>query len=134
MLESEMMGKGFVYLSKQPGLKVVKQEVPFLSRCIDVVIVNDSDELISIEFKVEKWRHAIEQAVDHKLGADKAYICLLNRKITPVLTEAVLHAGIGLLLYDPDSAESIYEAIAAPSFSSSIPAFKDILINNLKKV
>ena len=76
MLESELLSKGLSFLENNKQYKIVKQEVPFLSRCIDVILINEYDEIISIEFKVSKWRHAIEQAKNHKLGADKAYICL----------------------------------------------------------
>ena len=62
MLESEMLSKGLSFLENNKQYKIVKQEVPFLSRCIDVILINEYDEIISIEFKVSKWRHAIEQA------------------------------------------------------------------------
>ena len=118
MVESEMMAAGFNFFLHQPEYKVVKQEVPFLSRCIDIVLVNEYDEIISIEFKVSKWRHAIEQAVNHKLGADKSYICLPERTLTDALSEAIVNAQLGLLFYDSDN----------------VLAFKKILMNNITKI
>lgn len=134
MLEYEMVKIGYEYLSKRPDFRIVKQEVPFLSRCIDIVVLNDKNELISIEFKVSKWRHAIEQAVNHKLGADKAYICLPQRNITETLRNAVEDAGIGLLLYDETNEDKIIEAIPINSKKNNIAAFRNILCENMLKV
>ena len=47
MLEHDMMEIGYEYLSKLPNIKIIKKEVPFLSRCIDIVMLNDLDEIIS---------------------------------------------------------------------------------------
>lgn len=134
MLEVEMAKKGFAYLSDKPEYSVLKQEVPFLSRCIDLVMIDTQGELISIEFKVSNWRHAIEQATNHKLGADKAYICLPKRGITEGLRDAVNDAGIGLMFYDEDSNEPIYEVIPPPHDHSNIPAFKKMLLSNVERV
>ena len=134
MLESEMLSKGLSFLENNKQYKIVKQEVPFLSRCIDVILINEYDEIISIEFKVSKWRHAIEQAKNHKLGADRAYICLPKRNISVALREAVVNAGIGLLLFDPAREGEIYEAISAPDCKENIPAFRSILLNTINKV
>lgn len=134
MIEYDMMESGYKYLSQQPNIKVIKKEVPFLSRCIDIVIINKSNEIISIEFKLSKWRHAIEQAINHKLGADKAYICLPKRKVTPALSKAIQDAEIGLLLYDGDSDIKIIEAIPLPDKKSNISVFRDILFENTMKI
>jgi len=134
MLEHDMMEIGYEYLSKLPNIKIIKKEVPFLSRCIDIVMLNDLDEIISIEFKVSKWRHAIEQAINHKLGADKAYICLPMRNITTTLSNAIEEAGIGLLLYDETSEIKISEAIPLKKEKSNVTAFRNILCENMMKI
>lgn len=134
MLELEMMEQGTAYLRNQNQFQQIKQEVPFLSRCIDVVLLDQSDNLISIEFKVSKWRHAIEQAKNHKLGADKAYICLPKRELSEVLIQAVHEAGIGLFLYSPTAEKVICEVIPAPNFNENIPAFRNMLIINISKI
>lgn len=134
MLEYDMMESGYKYLSKLSNIKIIKKEVPFLSRCIDIVILNDSNEIISIEFKVSKWRHAIEQATNHKLGADKAYICLPKRNITSKLSGAIEEAGLGLLLYDENNEEKIFEAIKPQQKSNNIAAFREILLETTKKI
>ena len=52
MLESEMLSKGLSFLENNKQYKIVKQEVPFLSRCIDVILINEYDEIIR-EWKKE---------------------------------------------------------------------------------
>lgn len=134
MLEVEMMAKGFAYLNQLKQYGIVKQEVPFLSRCIDIVMIDQNNTIISIEFKVSKWRHAIEQAVNHKLGADMSYICLPKRKITSTLLKALGDSGIGLMLFDGNSDTVITEAVPAATNPTNIPAFRKLLIDNFGKV
>ena len=134
MLESEMMDISYTYLSEQKDFIAVKQEVPFLSRCIDIVLLNNTNEVISIELKVHDWRHAIEQAVNHKLGADKSYICLPKRKLSKDLTSALQAAGIGLFFFEKDEKKPIYEVLAATRNNGNVPAFKKILIANMNRV
>lgn len=131
MLESEMTEQGIAYFVSQEKYKLVKREIPFLSRCIDVVLLDDENKIISIEFKVNNWRHAIEQAKNHKLGADKAYICIPKRKISESFSNAIKDAGIGLMEFDPNETEIIHEVISAPNEASNIPVFRNILRDNV---
>lgn len=124
----------YEYLLNLPNIRIVKKEVPFLSRCIDIVMINDLNEIISIEFKVSKWRHAIEQATNHKLGADKAYICLPKRNVTETLSAAIKEAGIGLLLYDDTIEEKVIEAIPIQNENANVTAFRNILSENIAKI
>lgn len=134
MLETEMMAKGVAFLSKKTQYKIVKQEVPFLSRCIDVVLIDNNNEIVSIEFKICKWRHAIEQAINHRLGADRSYICLPKRRITPFLTDALKESGVGLLLFDEECDEMITEVFPAAEVPANIPAFRKMLAENINKI
>ncbi len=134
MFENEMIKDGLKYLNNTHEFTVLKQEVPFLSRCIDLVMIDLDGEIISVEFKVNDWRHAIEQAKNHKLGSDKAYICIPKRTITEALSEAISKAGIGLLFYDCNSSKSIYEVIPPPRNHVNIPAFKQLLITNINRI
>ncbi|NLN81034.1 MAG: hypothetical protein GX136_00570 [Clostridiales bacterium] len=97
------------------------------------MLLKDTNEVISIEFKVNNWKHAIVQAKNHKLGADKAYICLPKRKLTEALSRAVTNAKIGLLFFDSDNGK-IIEMIPAPKENDNIPVFKEMLLNNLNKL
>jgi hypothetical protein len=121
------------YLSELKNVKMIKREVPFLSRCIDIVVLDNEDNIITIEFKVHKWRQAIEQASNHKLGADKAYICLPKRKVTNTLLNALTDAGLGLFLFDEENEIKMIEAISVES-KNSIEAFRNLLYNNVMKV
>lgn len=134
MLELEMMNLGIEYLQRQSRFHLISQEVPFLSRCIDVVLLDDSENLISIEFKVSKWRHAIEQAKNHKLGADKAYICLPERKLTEPLIQALSDSQIGLMFFNPNVEEVVYEVIPASNKTIVIPIFREMLLENFLKI
>ncbi|MDP4120742.1 MAG: hypothetical protein Q8876_06795 [Bacillota bacterium] len=133
MQESEMVNKGIEYFRNQQFIQV-QREVPFLSRCIDVVLLNKENYLISIEFKVSKWRHAIEQAKNHKLGADEAYICIPERKLTVELEKAIQEAGVGLFFFNQNAERVIYKVIEAPTKYENIPVFKDMLISNIQKI
>lgn len=130
MLESDMAEIGIKYLQHQKQFRLISHEVPFLSRCIDVVLLDNSEQLISIEFKVSKWRQAIEQANNHRLGADKAYICLPERKITEQLTQALSKKKVGLMFFNPEAKDIIYEVIPANYESKSIPVFRQMLLDN----
>lgn len=134
MLEQDMVDISYEYLLGLPNIIDVKKEIPFLSRCIDIVMIDDFNEIISIEFKVKKWRHAIEQAVNHNLGADKAYICLPKRNITETLRNAIEEAGIGLLMYDNSQTDKIVEAIPVRNGKKNISVFRKMLLNNYNNV
>jgi len=73
-----------------------KWEAPLLGRSVDLIFYRDG-ALHSIEFKLKDWRRAIDQARDHQLGADFAYICLPGKAVTEVMREAAQEKGIGIL-------------------------------------
>ncbi len=133
MLEIEMADACYNYLTKYEYKNIVR-EVPFLSRCIDLVLVSATGEVISIEFKMKNWRHAIEQAKNHMLGADRAYICLPNKKPSQSLLDALEHAHIGLYLYSPNDVELMIEAVPAPSNNHKVNAFQSMLKNTVEKL
>lgn len=122
--ESEMQDICYEYLSTCEEIAEVKREIPFLSRSIDLVCMTKNQQVISIELKVHDWKHAIQQASDHKLGADKAYICLPKRKITQALLDALSAKGIGLLLFDRDAEKVVYEEI--PPSANMINADREV--------
>ncbi|MBR2409058.1 MAG: hypothetical protein IKB07_08940 [Lachnospiraceae bacterium] len=129
-----MAEAGYDFFCSQNQYKMIKQEVPFLSRCIDLVLVDEAEKIISIEYKIKNWRHAIEQATNHKLGADEAYICLPERKISEELRKAIYNAGLGLLFYNAQRSDCIYKAIAPPEYSANVLAFRRMLRNNVERV
>jgi hypothetical protein len=90
-------------------------------------MVTKENETITVEFKIKNWRHALEQVKSHKLGADKAYICLPIKKPSNDLLDALMKENVGLFLYSPDSQEIMYEYLPAPRNSSKVEAFASLL-------
>lgn len=133
MLELEMANDCYAFIKEKDQYKKVVREIPFLSRCIDMILVSKNDEIETIEFKLTKWREAIEQAKNHKLGADRAYICLPKRKPSPTLIEALEEANIGLYLYCPDDECKMQKYLTAQN-NSKIDVFQSILKKNINKI
>jgi hypothetical protein len=89
--------------------------VPCLSRCIDLVVLLN-DDLVAIEFKLKDWKRALDQARDHRLAVDRAYVCLPPRKVSAEMEQAFVEAEVGLLLLCDDEAEEwpFREMVPAP--------------------
>lgn len=102
--EWEMVLDCKVCFEHKKKYKKIECEIPFLSRCIDMVLIDQSNKIITIEFKLSKWRNAIEQAYDHMRGADYAYVCLPKKEPSDKLIKELKQNGIGLLLYDEKAA------------------------------
>jgi len=134
MLEIEMANDCYKYLSEHCEYVNMVREVPFLSRCIDLVLISTEGEIISIEFKIKNWRHAIEQVKNHMLGADRAYICLPHKNPSKTLLEALEAANIGLYLYSPNDPDIMVEAIPAPHNDNKVNAFQNILKITVEKL
>lgn len=133
MLEHEMVVNSVNYLISNNYCTNIKYEVPFLSRCIDVVYIDKNDQIVSIEFKVKNWHHAIEQAKNHKLGADKSYICIPKRTVSDKMLNELEKANLGLYMYDSES-NNVIEEIPAPSSVTNAAILKKMLINNFLKI
>jgi hypothetical protein len=110
--EAEMVYDCFNKLKTDHQYKEIVLEVPYLSRCIDMVLVDDEYKIISIEFKLRDWRKAIQQAKDHKLGSDKAYICLPRpKKVSNQLMEECKKNNIGIYFYNKDDEHPLEEVV-----------------------
>jgi hypothetical protein len=58
-------------------------------------------EVVTIEAKVSKWRHAIQQARRNRLFAHRSYVALPERLVPRVSSDAgFLASGVGLLAVD----------------------------------
>ena len=132
MFEIEMEEKMLKYLETRQDVLLLGKEVPFLSRCIDIVFLNIDNQLITFELKIKDWRRAIKQALNHKLGADYSYICIPKRKLTPGLQSNIESAKIGLVMFD-NEAEIPIEVVLPASYNNNQLIFKQILIDNLSK-
>lgn len=132
MFEIEMEEKMLKYLETRQDVLLLGKEVPFLSRCIDIVFLNIDNQLITFELKIKDWRRAIKQALNHKLGADYSYICIPKRKLTPGLQSNIESAKIGLVMFDNEAEIPIEVVLPAP-YNNNQLIFKQILIDNLSK-
>lgn len=130
-----MVDDCYEYLIQQNSFTKVVREVPFLSRCIDMVMTTQENETITVEFKIRNWRHALEQVKSHKLGADRAYICLPIKKPSQELLSALMEEHVGLYLYMPENPERMmYEYLPAPRNSGKIEAFASLLQKKIKYI
>lgn len=127
-----MEEKMLKYLETRQDVLLLGKEVPFLSRCIDIVFLNIDNQLITFELKIKDWRRAIKQALNHKLGADYSYICIPKRKLTPGLQSSIESAKIGLVMFDNEAEIPIEVVLPAP-YNNNQLIFKQILIDNLSK-
>ena len=134
MLEATMVDNCYEYFSNNCIYNRIEKEVPFLSRCIDMVLIVRECETITIEFKINNWRQAIRQAKNHMLGADRAYICLPKREPSIELVNALHEAGIGLFLYCIDDDQTIFECLPAPVNKKKVKVFNTQLLNTLDRI
>ena len=134
MLEVDMVDMCYNYLIKSNSYTKLVREVPFLSRCIDLAMITKENETITIEFKMKDWRHALEQVKSHKLGADKAYICLPVKKPSKILENALIEESVGLYLYLPEENNPMYEYMPAPKNEDRVEAFSTVLQNKIDHI
>jgi hypothetical protein len=135
MFEIEMANKCYNYLCQKSDIYPhIVREVPFLSRCIDLVLLTKNEETIAIEFKIKDWRQAIEQAKNHMLCADKVYICLPHRNPSESLMNLLLSEEIGLFLYNPNDTLVMYEYLSAPINKKKVNLFGNMLISSINSI
>jgi len=105
MTENEMVQDCYNKLNNLGYYKEIHLEVPYMSRCIDMILVKNDDEIISIEFKLSNWKKALKQAKTHRYGANQAYICMPKpaRGFKQEFIDALEEQGIGLYQYKPDA-------------------------------
>ncbi len=107
-------------------------EAPLLGRSVDLVFYRN-EELVSVEFKLRNWRRGIEQARDHCLGVDYAYLCLPTRVPGHHILAAASEAGIGILGYREKSSGWPFQvALEAPRSSLTWPAARECLRQMLR--
>jgi hypothetical protein len=81
---------------------------------------------------MKNWRKALEQAKNHRLGADQSYICLPNRMPSECLLNMLTLENIGLYLYDPLKPSPMYEYLPAPVNGHRIQIFNNMLVKTVK--
>jgi hypothetical protein len=107
-------------------------EAPVLGRSIDLAFLHEGC-ICTVEFKKRDWRRALRQAHDHLLGADFAYVCLPEVRVSNACLQAARATGIGILaLRDGDGwpFEVIVEASRSPE---TWQVARDRLLEQLRK-
>lgn len=111
--EHDLVSSAYSRLARG-GADVLCMEVPTLGRAIDLVLYRKRT-LTSVEFKLKNWKRALNQARDHRLVADYAYVCMPAKKSVPKnLEECFRKAGVGLLFYSDKGKNPFVEIIPAP--------------------
>lgn len=107
-----------------------RREAAILGRSADLVFLHD-ENLCSVELKLSDWRRAFRQARDHQLAVDRAYVCLPGKRISEDIRAEAERTGIGLLVFQDDSAWPF--AVAVPAKESSVlsPNVRERLIHSL---
>jgi hypothetical protein len=92
-------------------------EVPCLSHSVDLVL-EVSEALIAVEFKLSDWRRGLSQAEHHLIAFDYCYVCLPKRTITASIREAFSKSGIGLLLVEEAVGRIALTEVISPRLST----------------
>jgi hypothetical protein len=106
MKEAVLHEKVFSYYKKKD--KNIFSEVPFMSRIIDLVILED-EEITSYELKIKKWKHAIEQMKEHRIASSYCYLCMPKHSVSQKLLEKIVDEltfyGFGFALWNDSTGE-----------------------------
>ncbi|MSU59373.1 MAG: hypothetical protein EXS35_14580 [Pedosphaera sp.] len=106
-------------------------EAALLGRSVDLALFH-GNALWTVEFKKRDWRKALEQARDHLLGADFAYVCLAERKPSEACLEAARDAGVGVLRLRNGNGWPFEVVKKAPRSAEVWQVARDRLIGQLK--
>jgi hypothetical protein len=83
-------------------------EIQIGNKIPDLVIVSkDYENIIAIEFKIDKWKNALKQALNYQLWAQKSYVAFPEDKIRNVLKNRPLFEELGVGILSINNACSI---------------------------
>lgn len=106
MNEALLHEKVFDYYKKQK--KTIFSEVPFMSRIIDLVILEEEEDITSYELKIKKWKYAIEQMKEHRIASSYCYLCMpgqsVSERLVKKIVEELTFYGFGFALWDENLA------------------------------
>jgi hypothetical protein len=106
MNEALLHQKVLNYFKKKD--KNIFSEVPFMSRIIDLVILEE-EEITSYELKVRKWKYAVEQMKEHRIASSYCYLCMPKQIVSQKLSEKIIEEldfyGFGFALWNESSGE-----------------------------
>jgi hypothetical protein len=83
---------------------VYSWQVPLQNRLIDLAAINRDGHVIAIEFKLKKWRRALQQARANSNAFDYVYVCVPGGNYVERLIENAKEHGIGVMIYDKENA------------------------------
>ncbi|MCL6591069.1 MAG: hypothetical protein K6U80_14080, partial [Firmicutes bacterium] len=94
-------------------------EAPVFSGSADMIII-DQSKIIAVEFKINDWQRALNQAQKHLLAVDYAYICIPMPKTAATrerIEKTAADSGVGLFYYNAagKDKEPVFLAKPAPS-------------------
>lgn len=117
---SEYQVQNIIFENLRKKYKFVFKEVAILSRCADLIFVNEDDRFISLEIKLNNWRKAILQALDHQLVVDESYICIPYKKkgVSKKLLDNIANTGIGVYVFNIEDRKISLEKIKEAERSS----------------
>jgi len=129
--EFDMVNDCYAHIKQFYECKYVSLEVPFLSRCIDMVLITRNNNVISLEFKLKNISQAIKQARDHALGADYSFIVIPKKE--KINLQLFKKNNLGLAFYQSEKLDKL-ETINIAPYNNPVRKFKEMLIENTIKV
>jgi len=108
-----------------------RREVALMGRSADLVFMHE-DQLHSVEFKLHDWRRALNQARDHRIGVERAYVCMPGRPVTQAMMDEASVLGIGFLLYQDDEDWPFSVILPAEEREVAWPIVRARLLNTLQ--
>ena len=114
--------------------KNVFAEIPFLSRRIDIVVLN-GEEIYSYELKLKNWKKAIEQLKDQRIVSNYSILCMPKKNMTiqqeQKITKELSFYGFGFNLWDQFNSELI--EVLKPRYNKLLnPYYNNKLKSNIK--
>jgi hypothetical protein len=111
-------------------------EVPVFSGSADMIII-DQKGITAVEFKINDWQRAVNQAYKHLLAVDYAYICIPVPKTIETrarIEEVVVNSGLGLFYFNINSEQPVLLAKSAPNSSQVWITAKQNLLERLENL
>jgi hypothetical protein len=91
---------------------LVNTEVPMLSKRIDILCMNpDTNDVIAVEAKIQKWKRAFQQALTYRLCSNLVYIAIHHDFSHRVNKELLQKHGVGLIVVNHDDIDIPLEAL-----------------------
>jgi hypothetical protein len=106
---------------------VVRREVPFLSKRIDIVgVQSESRQILAVEAKVRDWRKGLRQALTYRLCADEVYLALAAPYAKRADRGLLAEFGVGLMAVDGSARLELNawpSQVVAPAFAQKVRSY-----------